>query len=399
MKLSDQTVSQALACVRKVGKLVIAGLLFLFAAPLVAQTTSEFTFSASLRVIPEDAPPNVARTLVVDGMWPSGCIPRAATTRVEETGTTKTVVIVLETPPGVNPCTLAITRFNFSLSYTPTEIGVQPVRIQADFGARGGEGSIKTSNSAGAIFALTPIVNVLPDVDTPNRPRTIVISGQTLTGCPFMTPTIDNVASQISGGVVILMDPVPTFVACATNSLTPYRFELPYTPTAVGTRPVIVASASGIKRSEANIRTAATSTATRAVGDISGVWYDPRTNGSGLSFTHNFAGTDVVFGTAYFYDPSGRARWLTLQNVSWQSGGTAIVADLMETRSVPVLCSPACPDLPSPSVYSTLTKTGTVRITFTGLAPYSDTQPQGFLEATTTTGGLLFRMNLIRIGL
>ncbi|MEQ1518815.1 MAG: hypothetical protein ABL931_20225, partial [Usitatibacteraceae bacterium] len=356
-------------------------------------------FFASLTVVPAVAPPGVARTLVINGVWPNGCVPRSAAVRAQDAGSRPTLIVELKRAPPDSVCTLAIERFSFSLNYAPTTAGVQPVIIQTDDGARGGDGAISTV-SAASNFVLTPIITVVPDVDVPNRARTIVVSGQTLAGCPFATPVLDVAAGLLVGGVVIRMDAVPTFAPCTTNVTEPYRFELPYTPTAKGTQRVIVASASGQIRSESRMRTATVQGHTRGVGDITGVWYDRSTDGSGVQFTHNFAGTDFVFGTWYAYDLNGRARWLSIQNVVWQSGGSVLAADLFETRSIPAPCSTGgCPDVVAPASSSSMAKIGTVRFSFTGLEPYSDTLAQGVAQAFSLAGAPLFTSNITRIGL
>ena len=245
---------------------------------------------------------------------------------------------------------------------------------------------------------LTPIITVVPDIDTPNKARKIVINGQTLAGCPFSEPFIDGVASLLIGGVAVRMDPVQTLAPCNTNSFTSYRFELPYTPTAVGSLRVVASSSSGLIRSESRIRTAASADRTRAVGDISGVWYERATDGSGFQFTHGFAGSDSVFGTAYFYELGGRARWLSLQNAVWQAGGTVLTADLLESRSSILQCTPiTCPDIVIPRSQTSMVKLGTVRIVFISLGPYSDTLPQGAVEAVDNNGIRLFSMTISRI--
>jgi hypothetical protein len=246
----------------------------------------------------------------------------------------------------------------------------------------------------------TPIINVVPDVDTPNKARIIVITGQTLAGCPFAEPFIDGVASQLINGVVVRMDPVQTLAPCSVNNFANYRFELPYTPTAAGALRLVAASASGMIRSESRIRTVSSSDRTRAVGDITGIWHDTTTNGSGIQFTHNFAGSDFVFGTGYFYDLIGNARWLSLQNVVWQSGGTTLTADLLETRSATLLCTPiTCPDKVTPRGQTSMAKLGTVRVSFVGLGPYSDTGLQGVVDAFDNNGNRLFSMTISRIAI
>ena len=376
-------------------RLALALLLCASALTAFAQISPAPPFVASVTVVPDVAPPGVARTLVVNGIWPNGCVPRSASLRLQDVGPQQFVVIVLQRAPDA-VCTLATERFSYSLSFTPMVPSTQPVVIQTDDGVKGGEGSVRTTTAA-LPAPLTPIISVLPDVDIPNRARTIVISGQHLFGCPFMQPTLDGQASPLLRGVVIRMDPVPTLAPCSTTSTVSYRFELPYTPTEVGTQRVVLASASGQIRSESQIRTAAVQGRARAVGDITGIWYDRATDGSGLQFTHNFAGSDFVFGTWYFYDLAGRGRWLSIQNVLWQAGGTVLTGDLFETRAPPASCVGNTCENVSPRASSSMTKVGSVRISFTGLGPYSDTLPQGVAEATLTNA--TFTSNISRIPL
>jgi hypothetical protein len=362
-----------------------------------AQSTPPYT--AAVTVVPALAPPGAQRTLIIDGIWPNGCIPLSASLATRDVGPRQFVVITLQRAPD-SVCTLATRRFSFSVSFTPTNQAVQPIIIQTDDGARGGEGELVTAPAS--IAPLTPIITVVPEVEALKTARTIAISGQYQAGCPFAQPVLDGAAGLLVNGVVIRMDPVPTLVPCNTNVLQPYRFELPYTPLEVGTRRVLVASSGGGVLSESQIRTTATQGRTRAVGDITGAWYDPSTNGSGLQFTHSFAESDVVFGTWYLYDDNGNARWLSIQNVVWQSGGTAFVGDLLESRSatcfnaVPPCARPTLP-FPYPAPANSTTKIGTVRFTFSGLGPYSDTQPQAVAEALSPQGQQLFVSNIVRI--
>lgn len=369
---------------------------------VLAQTpVSTPGFTAAVTVVPEIAPAGVARTLIVSGVWPNGCIPRGASLSTQDVGPRQFVVITLQRAPE-SVCTLATERFSFSLTFTPAVAATQPIIIQTDGGVRGGEGSIVTT-SAATIAPLIPIITVVPDVDTPGRARTVVITGQYFAGCPFAPPTLDGQAGILLGGVVIRMDPVQTLAPCNSNSILPYRFEIPYTPMAAGTQRVVVASASGTIRSESRIRTAAGQGRTRAVGDVTGLWYDPATDGSGLQLTHNFAGTDVVFGTWYLYDISGLARWLSIQGVVWQTGGTSFTGDLYQSGldfPFQIICDPVpCLSIIGPRPMQGITKIGTVRFTFTGLGPYSDTPPQAVAEAFTVGGVLRFTSNISRIGL
>jgi len=265
--------------------------------------------------------------------------------------------------------------------------------------AGSGEAAVATAPLA-APSPLTPIINIVPAVDLPGRPRLIGISGQTYAGCPFNTPFVDPAASQLLGGVVIRLDPVQTLAPCSTLSFTPYRFEIPYTPMAIGSLRVVVASSSGLIRSESRMATAGIAGRARALGDISGLWYDPASNGSGLQFTHTASGSDGVFGTWFIYDLDGKPRWLTIQGVVWRDDGSVFTADLFENRAPIIGCSPACPfDGLSPRTAPTITRIGTVRFNFAGLGYYSDTPPQGIAEAFSLTGISMFKSIILRIPL
>lgn len=368
-----------------------------FPLPVVAQTPAPISYTASLKVLPESAPSGVMRTLLVDGQWPSGCVPVSATVRAELLPTPQLIVTLQRAATG--PCTLAPRFFNFALSHKPSAVADLPVVIQTDDGVRGGEGLVRVTN-AGSIISLTPIVSVEPELDTPNRPRTLIVSGHHLTGCPYSTPFIDPNASLLLNGVAIRLDPVPTLVACSTTAFTPFRFELPFTPTSAGTSRMVALAAGGEIRGEGLLRTVTTSGATRALGDISGSWYDPATNGSGIQFTHNFGTTDVAFATIYLYDPYGRARWLSVQNAQWVAGGTTLTGDLLEARAeitaLPCGSGP-CDLVVSPRHFSTSSKIGTVRITFSGLGTRSGAVTGLFETFSSNTGGAMFKMDIVKL--
>lgn len=360
----------------------------------VAQNASPALPSATLTVIPDVAPNFAVRTFVISGVWPNSCVPRSA---IAQQSDLAVITIVLQKSPDA-VCAQVAERFSVSVSLAV--FGPFPVALYTQEGMQIADSIVRVSSSASNTVPV-PIITVVPGVDVAGRARTIIITGQTLSGCPFAEPFIDASASQLIGGVAIRLDPVQTLVACSNTSLTSYRFELPYTPSAAGNQRVAAVSSSGLIRSESRIRTVAADGRTRANGDISGLWYDPRTNGSGLQFTHNFFGTDGVFGTWYLYDLDGRARWLSIQSVVWQSSGFAFSADLYETRSAAAFCiTTGCPpDVVTPAAAITTNRIGTVKATFSGIAPYSDTVPQGVIEAFSLSGASLFKSNIVRIGL
>jgi hypothetical protein len=376
-------------------QLAAALLLMIILSPVaLAQNASPALPSATLTVIPDVAPNFAVRTFVISGVWPNSCVPRSA---IAQQSDLAVITIVLQKSQDAI-CAQVAERFSVSVSLAV--FGPSPAAVFSQEGMQIADGVVRVSNSASNTVPV-PIITVVPGVDVAGRARTIMITGQTLSGCPFAEPFIDASASQLIGGVAIRLDPVQTLVACSNTSLTSYRFELPYTPGAAGNQRVVAVSSSGLIRSESRIRTVAADGRTRANGDISGLWYDPRTNGSGLQFTHNFSGTDGVFGTWYLYDLDGRARWLSIQSVVWQSSGFAFSADLYETRSAAAFCVPVgCPPgVVVPASAIATTRIGTVKGTFSGIAPYSDTAPQGVVEAFSLSGASLFKSDIVRIGL
>jgi hypothetical protein len=385
--------------VKSLSSAAIALLAVAYTLPAGAQTTSP-PFFAAISVVPAIAAPEVTREIIVDGIWPNGCVPQRLDVRPREVGPQQLVAAII-TPPRepIQVCTLATARFRLTGTFVPVAEGVQRVIIQTDDGVRGGEGQIITK-SAASIDPLTPIITVVPDVELVNVSRTIVISGQHLAGCPYVSPVIDGQAGRLIDGVVIRLEPVPTLAPCSTLSRQNFRFELPYTPTRAGAERVIVTTG-GVIRSESNVRTATNGGQTRAVGNITGAWYDPATNGSGLLFEHNFRNSDAVFGTWFLYDTNTNPRWLSIQNIVWQVGGTEITGDLFETRATAFICDPiACPNsFVRPARAASINKIGTARVRWISLGPYSDTQTQGLAEAFSPTGTLLFSSNISRLGL
>jgi hypothetical protein len=205
-----------------------------------------------------------------------------------------------------------------------------------------------------------PKVLVAPLIDLPNVPRKIVVSGTWPNGCGPVGVTLDSRDTSQTGILVIRARFDATGPIC-TQVVTSYRFEVDYTPAEAGVLRVVVTSDIGAINGEGNVITAQ-SGKTHSALDISGVWYDPATNGSGLTFQHDFRGNDVAFGTWYLYDQAGGARWYTIQNVVWSADGKGFEAQLLESRSPPV----ACPSTNCPALSTASNRIGTVRMTLTG---------------------------------
>jgi hypothetical protein len=57
--------------------------------------------------------------------------------------------------------------------------------------------------------------------------------------------------------------------------------------------------------------------------NVSGMWFDQATNGSGIAMHHG-AASDNVFGTLFLFSDTGVPRWYTMQYVYWINGGRSL---------------------------------------------------------------------------
>jgi hypothetical protein len=239
------------------------------------------------------------------------------------------------------------------------------------------------------------IVQAMPANAPPGVARTVTISGQWPDSCvpgivvdeslavQTRTLFVNRVTNPIGGRVCLQV-------------LTPYRIEFSYTPTVTGITRVLVGG-SASTRGEGRIITT-TDGAIRSAKDISGNWYDPDSNGSGLTFTHGYSTSDVVFGTWYVYDRAGVARWYSIQNVVWKDSGSFEGA-LFETAAQPGKCPTVITDPACPQASTSIKQIGTVKATFTGIFPLDDTGPQARIEAFSPTNTLLFTSRVIPVSL
>ncbi len=238
----------------------------------------------------------------------------------------------------------------------------------------------------------TPLLTVLPLVGVVAQPRTLTVTGQWPITCAPVAATLDASLIPAAKTVTIRLQAPLTTVACA-QALTPYRFDLAYTAREVGVVRVLMVSSTGAPSGEGRIVTTVPGVV-RSAGNISGAWYDPLTNGSGLSFIHAYQGSDVVFGTWYLYDNNGLSRWFSIQDVTWNEGGTVMEGKLYETRAGADVCPQTVVACPATS--TSLTTVGRMRATFIGIGLLSDTAPQARIEAFSNSNVLLFSSNIAR---
>ena len=177
-------------------------------------------------------------------------------------------------------------------------------------------------------------IGVAPRVSSAGSPRALFANG--CTG----PVTLDE--SEVAATGTLVMRSFPFSIGCVE----PTRV-LSYTPRSVGTLKVIMKLPDGSTVAEASIETVA---GARSTVNLDGMWFDPATNGSGISFHHAVA-SDVVFGTWFLYAAQPKTRWYSLQSMHWMQGGTVLVGIAYEGRTNNV--NPAClagDDCPRPAV-------------------------------------------------
>ena len=178
-------------------------------------------------------------------------------------------------------------------------------------------------------------IGVAPRVSSAGSPRTLFANG--CTG----PVTLDESAVATTGTLVLRS--VPESIGCVESTRV-----LSYTPRSVGTLRVIMKMPDGSTAAEASLETVARA---RSTVNLDGMWFDPATNGSGISFHHS-ASSDTAFGTWFLYGAANTnvARWYSLQNMQWTQGGALLVGVAYEPVGAgPPVCV-AGDDCPQPAV-------------------------------------------------
>lgn len=188
----------------------------------------------------------------------------------------------------------------------------------------------------------SPIITVNPVVADVGVPRTITVAASWPNGCVPENPTL-SVSSLPADGTLNIHFTVPKPIAICVFAVTPYSATFNYTPTQAGIQRIAVMLTDGQYLSGGQLITQ-TAGQPRASQDLSGVWYDPASNGSGLALFHSQATTDVMAGAWYVFDGSGKPFWYLIQNGRWQSS-TTYLGNLVEVQAGSTQCNmllPAC---------------------------------------------------------
>lgn len=242
-------------------------------------------------------------------------------------------------------------------------------------------------------------IQALPLVADMAVARKIIVSGRWPDACAPVSASLDTKFSEFTRTIVVELVIPQTLVACAQIP-TEYKFELAYVPTAKGVTsilaptPTSVANPSVLTLRALGRVVVAPADTVWSYGDIGGAWYDPATNGSGLTFVHNYLGNDTVFGTWYLYDGQGLPRWYTLQEGKWSQLGEIVEGKLFESRGAPCpLVVLYCPT----TITGAPAEIGRFRATFKGLGNVIGAAVTAKIEAIAPNGAVLFSSNIQRL--
>jgi len=223
-------------------------------------------------------------------------------------------------------------------------------------------------------------VEVAPAVAGPGVARKITIS--LVTGCLPQATVVGAEIGRKRTLSIRLDQPTPFFC----DAFSRYTVAVTYTPQAEGDVKLLVVTNLGAYVGETTIHTRAANS-DRSQFDLTGMWYDPATYGSGLTFIHGFTRDDVLFGTWYVYDAAGAPRWYTIQSVVWKARGQEAEGLIYETTGNSVNCLP--PLSACPVTYATVAPRARARIVMQG--PNS-----ALIQALTSGDAVLFTSNIIR---
>lgn len=247
-------------------------------------------------------------------------------------------------------------------------------------------------------------VEIKPAIAAPGAERTIVLKGTWPDGCTPTSAQIDAPYNDRLRTVIVQINVLADSGQFCTAVFTPYTLELKYTPKTEGVDNLITVVRSPtqqviIKREDKIL--VGDPKVIRSADDISGLWFDPDTNGSGLTLLHSFRGSDLVFGTWYIYDRNGVARWYSFQEAKWKTD-SILEGTVYETRSNPCAAAlAACPATAgTPPIY-----VGLFRMTFKNLRPMEQQfgnlrfEPTGIVEVILPTGAVAITSRITRLGL
>jgi hypothetical protein len=230
----------------------------------------------------------------------------------------------------------------------------------------------------------TPRISVTPAIAPVGVERVISVSGVWPTGCipTALTPLRDAVA--FTRALPLRLEISLTLVAC-TQAITPYEYKTTFTPTRAGDYRIIAYTADGVTTNEL-LMAVQSLDSTQSLYNLTGMWYDLSTSGSGIVFVHSYLSSDSVFGAWFMYDQKGDARWYSAQDGRWRND-TEWNGTLYETSAAPNACANNLSVCPLP--FKSLRRVGTARVTMSG-------RFDAKLDALASDGAVLFSSTLIK---
>ena len=216
--------------------------------------------------------------------------------------------------------------------------------------------------------------------------RQVAVNLQWPSGCLPTGATVVGTDIARKRTLTIRLDGNLQNVTRCGDIIVSYRAAVNVTPNDEGDLRVLVVMDDGVYLGETTIHTRAANS-DRSQYDLTGMWYDPASYGSGLTFVHGFSRNDVLFGTWYMYDTFGVPRWYTIQGVQWMSGGLEATGLIYETTANSTVCMP--PLIGCPVAFPTVSSLARARIDMRG--PNS-----AQIQALTPAGTMLFTANIIR---
>ena len=230
----------------------------------------------------------------------------------------------------------------------------------------------------------TPRISVTPAIAPVGVERTISVSGVWPTACIPVGLTALREASAFTRALPLRLEIPLTSVACA-QVITPYEFKITFTPTRSGDYRLVAYANDDVSTNEL-LMAVQSLDSSRSLYNLTGMWYDLATSGSGIVFVHSYTTSDSVFGAWFMYDQQGNARWYSAQEGRWRND-TEWNGVLYETAAAPLSCAANLSACPLP--FRSLRRAGTARVTMSGRDDVT-------LEAIGSDGKVMFTSKLIK---
>lgn len=243
---------------------------------------------------------------------------------------------------------------------------------------------VAAASSSIAYAQLQSVFEITPAIAGPGIARQIAITAPVALSCLPTARLVTSVDTARKRTLTVSLDFPPPAVFC--DDIVMRRFTVNYTPQDEGDMRILAVGNFGQFYGETALRTRAENS-NRSQYDLTGMWYDPATNGSGVTFVHGATKNDQVFGTWYVYDSQGIPRWYTIQNVVWRENGMEAQGQLYETRANSIVCVP--PYTGCPVALAFANTSGFVSITMQG-------PNAARITAVSSNGGTTLTSNLIR---